>query len=377
MLHASLRFVNSCFLFLKNSLFIHRYHIYAAAAVAYFDPHWGKKYFERVMLLIRDIANPSKYDSSFPQFRHKDWYQGSSWASGVPNPPYLNGKNQESSSEAIAAYEGVALFGQVMEEVWRSANDEANAAVSNEVSKVGRLMASTELTAAKKYWHVTSTNDPQRIYPKAYSATSIGILWNTMAQFGTWFGAAGYLPIGIQLLPLTVLSESRDDLSWMNDVYEPLTKSCADDFRCTTSGWSVLQLAVFATIGYKEEAAMRVRELPDDSFENAGGNGHSRTNTIWYIATRPDVQNPIPMLRYDLRGQEEVQPTPEYELSDCYLPKTCTSEVLGRLAGDFTCAERIEYLIKEKEETQWDGKLLQNGCEVCIHCCILTQISTF
>jgi endoglucanase Acf2 len=29
-------------------------------------------------------------------------------------PPYLNGKNQESSSEAIAAYEAVALFGQEM-----------------------------------------------------------------------------------------------------------------------------------------------------------------------------------------------------------------------------------------------------------------------
>jgi endo-1,3(4)-beta-glucanase len=336
----------------------HRYHIYAAAAVAYFDPHWGKKHFENVLLFVRSIANPSKDDPSFPLFRHKDWYQGSSWASGVPNPPYLNGKNQESTSEAIAAYEGVALFGQVMEEIWRADGDEKNTATCEEIAKVGRLLASTELTAAKKYWHVTDKDDPQRVYPEAYTANCVGILWNTMAQFGTWFGAAGYLPYGIQLLPLTAISESRDDLEWMNLIYEPLTKSCAGDFRCTTSGWSILQLAVFATIGYKEDAVMRVRELPDDSFENAGGNGHSRTNTIWYIATRPDVQNPISMLRYDLRGEEEVRPTPEYALRDCYLPKTCTPDVLGRLAGDFTCAERIEYLIKEEEQTQWDGTFL-------------------
>ncbi|KAL3920268.1 MAG: hypothetical protein SGILL_003348 [Bacillariaceae sp.] len=146
---------------------------------------WGKKLFERVLLLVRDIANPSPNDS-FPQFRHKDWYQGSSWASGVTNPPYLNGKNQESSSEAIAAYEGVALFGQTMHEVWKSAGNEAYATISQEVYEVGRLLASTELTSAKKYWHVPSKDDPDRIYPEAYSANAVGILWNTMAQFGTW-----------------------------------------------------------------------------------------------------------------------------------------------------------------------------------------------
>jgi hypothetical protein len=309
-----------------------------------------------VLLLIRDIANPSNDDLSFPEFRHKDWYLGSSWASGITFPPYLNGKNQESSSEAIAAYEGVALFGQTMQQIFEGEKNERNAAISARISKVGRLLAGTELTSAKKYWHVTSKDDPQRIYPKSYTANCIGIMWSTLAQFGTWFGAARYLPYGIQLLPLTAISEARDDLEWVNTIYEPFTKSCAADFRCTTSGWSVLQLAIFATIGYKEEAAMRVGELPNDSFENAGGDGHSRTNTMWYIATRPDVQNPIPMLRYDVRGKEEVQPTPEYELNDCYLPKTCTSAALGRMAGEFTCGERIQYLIKEKEQTQWDGK---------------------
>jgi endo-1,3(4)-beta-glucanase len=65
------------------------------------------------MLLIRDIANPSHEDTFFPTFRHKDWYQGSSWASGIAVSP-LNGRNQESSSEAIAAYEAVALYGKEM-----------------------------------------------------------------------------------------------------------------------------------------------------------------------------------------------------------------------------------------------------------------------
>jgi endo-1,3(4)-beta-glucanase len=100
--------------FYNDQHFHYGYFIYSAAVVAHFDPSWGRKHFEEVLLLVRSIANPSKEDSGFPLFRHKDWYQGSSWASGVPLPPYLNGKNQESSSEAIAAYEAVALYGQVM-----------------------------------------------------------------------------------------------------------------------------------------------------------------------------------------------------------------------------------------------------------------------
>lgn len=72
-----------------------------------------RRFFERVLLLIRNIANPSEEDEYFPTWRHKDWYQGHSWASGIAMP-YLNGKNQESSSESIAAYEAVAVYGGVM-----------------------------------------------------------------------------------------------------------------------------------------------------------------------------------------------------------------------------------------------------------------------
>jgi endo-1,3(4)-beta-glucanase len=100
--------------FYNDQHFHYGYHIYSAAIVAHFRPEWGKKFYEQVLLLIRSIANPSKEDGAFPLHRHKDWYKGSSWASGVPLPPYLNGKNQESSSEAIAAYEAVALYGQIM-----------------------------------------------------------------------------------------------------------------------------------------------------------------------------------------------------------------------------------------------------------------------
>ena len=54
------------------------YHIYAAAVVSKYDPEWGRKYHEHVLLLVRDIANPSDEDQFFPKWRHKDWYENES-----------------------------------------------------------------------------------------------------------------------------------------------------------------------------------------------------------------------------------------------------------------------------------------------------------
>ena len=91
------------------------YHIYAAAIVAKHRPEWGRKFYERLLLYIRDVANPSPDDGYFPVFRQKDWYLGNSWAAGLMSMELSpHGREQESSSEAIAAFEGIALFGNVM-----------------------------------------------------------------------------------------------------------------------------------------------------------------------------------------------------------------------------------------------------------------------
>lgn len=326
-------------------------------------------------MLVRNIANPTEADTAFPLFRHKDWYQGSSWASGVPRPPYLNGKNQESSSEAIAAYESVALYGQVMSEVWKESKDETQQAISKEVFKVGQLMLSTELRSTKKYWHIKHKNKDEEIVPKAYTNNVVGILWSTMAQFGTWFGASPYLPYGIQLLPLTPISEARDELEWMEEMYYPFSRACADFHQCTESGWAILQVAVLATVGYPEHAAERVKELQPDSYENAGGNGQSKSNTIWYIATRPFIQNPVEMDKSDVRGHEEIRPLPKFVLSDCHTPSTCSAEVLDREAGLYSCRSRIEWLIHTDGNSQWEAcSIVGSEYESCLPCSPLAAL---
>jgi hypothetical protein len=129
----------------------------------------------------------------------------------------------------------------------------------------------------------------RRIYPVNYTPNVVGMLWSTMAQFQTWFGSDPFLAIGIQLMPLTVASEKRDELGWATEMYPEFEASCNSSTVCVEQGWSVLVAAIGATVGHPEKALAQVLEIPASAFTSAGGNGHSLTNTIWYIATRPEV----------------------------------------------------------------------------------------
>jgi endo-1,3(4)-beta-glucanase len=157
------------------------YHIYAAAVLSKFDPDWAKRFHQHVLLLIRDIANPSNDDNFFPTWRHKDWYLGFSWASGIVtinNKPYPNGRNQESVSEAIAAYEAVALYGDVMQNIFSTSKDIVKTNLYDHclrIRDIGRLLMATEIRSAKTYWHVQAPNTPgvSRIYPGKFSSEVI------------------------------------------------------------------------------------------------------------------------------------------------------------------------------------------------------------
>lgn len=90
-------------------------------------------------------------------------------------------------------------------------------------------------------------------------------------------------------MPLTAASEQRDSPEWVREMLPFFNASCATDIKCESDGWSVLVYAMQATIGDWQAAWKKVMQLDPSVFEAAGGNGHSLSNTLWYIATRPDV----------------------------------------------------------------------------------------
>jgi len=349
--------------FFNDHHFHQGYHIYAAATVAHFDHAWGREHFEEVLLLIRDFANPSLEDAYFPTYRMKDWYLGNSWAGGI-GALYANGRNQESSSEAIAAYEAVSLFGHVMTQIWEEEitttnNNNENISTARHICNIGRLLTATELRSANRYWHVLQSQKSGRVYPKQYKPSVVGMMWNMMAQFQTWFGNKPHLVYGIQLLPLTPIAEERDDIKWAKELYPSFAESCRDADDCDAEGWGILQHAILAVVGHPHAAIKYVESLPKEAFESAGGNGHSLTNSIWYYATRPETE-PLELAAI---GDDAF---------DCGCPETCNKAVLNSIAGiEFTCGVRIQWLVSNMGKSREEACTIVAGVEfkdICAGC---------
>ena len=75
-------------------------------------------------------------------------YLGFSWANGIV-ALNLNGRNQESSSEAVSAYEAVALFGDVIVNVFNqdTPEDMSRRALGARINNMGRLLYGLYCTA--------------------------------------------------------------------------------------------------------------------------------------------------------------------------------------------------------------------------------------
>ena len=129
------------------------YILNSAAAVARKDPEWGKRLLPHLLDLIRDIANPVRTDPHFPPHRHLDFWAGHSWASGTGG----GAKNQESSSEAVNAYYGMALLGEALGDAGTHLRD------------LGRLFLQIEIEGAKWYWHISSARPQVYPTPSAFS----------------------------------------------------------------------------------------------------------------------------------------------------------------------------------------------------------------
>ena len=104
----------------------------------------------------------------------------------------------------------------------------------------------------------------------------VGMMWQTMVQFQTWFGAseffilylycikllnlmyklfnifaAPFLVYGIQLMPLTSISEQNFDLEWLYELYPSFANSCKAHALCEEQGWvSVLILSIYYNLFY-------------------------------------------------------------------------------------------------------------------------------
>ncbi|GMH35794.1 hypothetical protein BSKO_03662 [Bryopsis sp. KO-2023] len=248
------------------------YHIYAIAAIARGDPTFlaNEENKRRALDLVRNFANPNRNDPYYTFARHKDFYVGHSWASGII-PNFGVRANQESTSEAINAYYAVQLIGQALGDI--------------NLENFGRIMLGLELRSARKYWLIKSSDN---IYPEPFASNKVvGIRWPTKADYATFFGANAEFIFGIQFLPFTPISEIHLDATWVEEAYPRLSPA----LETAGEGWRGFIFMAHAVID-PMQAWMEVNQL------QGYDNGNSKTNTLYWVATRPNGMmgpNPSPM----------------------------------------------------------------------------------
>eukprot|EP00930_Biecheleria_cincta_P081326 TRINITY_DN7016_c2_g1_i1.p1 TRINITY_DN7016_c2_g1~~TRINITY_DN7016_c2_g1_i1.p1 ORF type:complete len:1269 (+),score=130.93 TRINITY_DN7016_c2_g1_i1:38-3844(+) len=249
----------------NDHYFHYGYFIYAAAALAKGNPGWLNQWGSSVMHLIRDIANPSRKDQLYPPTRHKDWFRGHSWASGLFS--FRDGRNQESTSEAANAWYAIQLFGTTYN--------------NPRLRDLGRVLLATEVVSTWHYWQIGSKFST---YRHPFSEHKIaGIVWSTKVFYGTWFGSRPEYIMGIQVMPVTPATEYLLHPEWLKEAESTFSSLLGVD-----ASWRAFMIAPLAIL---QPGTAR------QNVEALGGiydAGNSKTNMLHWVGTRGPLPKPPP-----------------------------------------------------------------------------------
>ncbi|RAL40794.1 hypothetical protein DM860_008492 [Cuscuta australis] len=246
----------------------HHYHIgyfvYAIAVLSKIDSAWGRKYKGQAYSLVADFMNLSRH-SNYTRLRCFDLWKLHSWAGGLTE--FADGRNQESTSEAINAYYSAALMGLAYGDTHLVA--------------VGSTLSAFEIQSAQTWWHIREDNN---LYPEVFSRENrvVGVLWATKRDSGLWFAPAEWKEcrLGIQLLPLLPISEVLfSDAKFVKQLVEWTLPALAREG--VGEGWKGF---VYALEGVYDKvgALEKVRGL------RGYDDGNSLTNLLWWVHSRDD-----------------------------------------------------------------------------------------
>jgi endoglucanase Acf2 len=168
--------------------FWYSYWIRAAAEIALRDPAWAskEKWGGMIDMLVADIATPQRGRADFPFLRPFDQYSGFSMASGVGLYDFGNG--QESTSEAIAAWASIILWGE--------------ATGNRELRDLGIYLYTTEIDAVSHYWF----DIHGLVFPPEYKNVEASWVFGGRYAHKTWWTDEPRQTKGINLLPVTTFS---------------------------------------------------------------------------------------------------------------------------------------------------------------------------
>lgn len=240
--------------------FHYGYFIYAASILGQRDSTFLDQYKSKINLLVADIAS---YEASadFPATRYYDAYAGHSWAAGLA--PFADGNNQESSSEAMNAWNAVALWGQLIH--------------NTRLSETGAWMYANESAAARAVWRQQPTNIPN---VSNYTSPLTSLNFGGKRTYSTFFSDAPNAKLGIQLLPMNpFMAHQHDDTNVAKALIEGTITN--DNFNVALGDYILMYLSQ-----YDKPRALELAGKQQDAFVD---DGNSRTYMNAFIYSQTDT----------------------------------------------------------------------------------------
>lgn len=232
--------------------------------------------------ILFDVASHWNGDSSameglfFPLARHKSWYDGHSFSSGLF--PTVNGKSQMSSSEAVNCYYAAYL--------WSSVRNSNVLAESADLMDFARLLLATEIRGAKKYWHMIPSkivsNQTSLLVPALYDDSfaknyMVGNLGMLDAVASTWIGANPLYVHMINFLPVTAITYELFDKEYAEEQYASIVGSLNSSISIAWKGYTVCDHALIDPYGAWLDAQSLVNAEVDS--------GLSKSQVLYWISS--------------------------------------------------------------------------------------------
>jgi endo-1,3(4)-beta-glucanase len=237
--------------------FHYGYFIYAASILGKYDQSFIDEYKDQVNLLVADIASYETYEE-FPIERTYDPYSAHSWAAGIA--PFQDGNNQESSSEALNAYNGVALWADV---------------IKNETLKENsQWMLSNETATANTAWRNV---DASASYLSKYTSPVASLNFGGKRTYSTFFSDESNTKLAIQLIPMSpVMQTFKSDGAAIKEKLAKQDKP--NNYNVALGDYLIMYLALT-----DKQAALTALDRQSDRFID---DGNTRTYLRAWIYTQ-------------------------------------------------------------------------------------------
>jgi endo-1,3(4)-beta-glucanase len=271
--------------------FHYGYLLYACAIMGKIDPTFVQSYGSAVDSIYFDVANDSNFVSKktkgiyYPAARHKSWFDGHSFASGLF--PFGNGKSQESSSEAVNCYYGALLWSLVR----HGAAKDPSLDTSHQTD-FARLLLATEIRGAQMYWHMhppIQSNKTEGVRISVYSPEfsknyMVGNLGMLDAVASTWFGTESLYVHMINEIPVTAITGQLFGKSYVQQEYENVLKPLGE-VEMAWQGYLVCNRAIVDPDAAWEGAQRLFSPELDSAL--------SKSQVLYWVATRPGFVAPV------------------------------------------------------------------------------------